>query len=547
MNRTVIAAVPLLAALVLAGCGILPGGGRAPATPHTAPAVSAKPGDLTGGRHYRAGWVGQREHAAKIDVHRVERYASYSVLHMDLYTGPGATSFTGWFGNSALSDDFGSFALLDPVGKRYYRSLRADAEDGEAFGTRIEDAARPGIAPSITAQPGVRYPVEVYFPPIPAGAGAITVLAPGTFGELTGIPVLNTGKAQAPVPKANDNSSGAVTPKPGQVFFYPVRPPKGRIWSQVQDLHDYVEGLEKTTSSGGGEEKIALRTDVLFTFDKANLSAKATAVLDDAVDQTRAQADPAKPPIAITGYTDAKGGDAYNMKLSVRRAKAVEKYISGKLGAGYRYHAAGKGEADPISANTHDDGSDNPQGRAKNRRVEIGYKIKQRRPASSTRQSATPGQGAVGANAPYRAGDGPVIGSVRMPQANPIFKARLDVHPFYRDGAYMVGVFNLHNLGSTLQDLQLGLGDSETTAMRYATLGGVTATDPVGKVRYYDTRRGDVGAASGETSFVEGDVGFLNTGMDDRLYVYYPAPPANVTKVDVKAGDWGTVKNVPVQ
>ena len=547
-------AVPaaLATALATSGCGLLPGTGTDDGGPRRPPAAAAKPGDLTGGRHYRTGWFGKPENTASFDVHRVERYASYSVLYMDVYTGPGATSFVGWFGQDANSSDFGQFALLDPVGKKSYSSLRSDTADGAAFGTRIENSRHPGIAASITPRPGVRYPVQVYFPPVPAGVRQLTVVGPGTLGEMTGIPVLDAGKARAPVPKANDNSAGQPAPKRGQAYFYPVHAPAGRIWSQTQDLHDYSEGLAKSTSSGGGEEKLALRTDVLFAFDQANLSPKATAVLDAAINETRAKADPAKPPITITGYTDAKGNDAYNKKLSERRAAAVQKYISAKLGTTYRYQATGNGEADPVAANTHGDGSDNPAGRAKNRRVEISYKIKHTTPKVATPSSAAPAPGTAGAAAPFHNGDGPVIGTVTA--QDPITAgqgARLGVHPFYRDGAYMVGVYTLRSFGGGLSDVGAAsdawwTSNGTIKAMSGASFGGITAINPATKDRYYEVRAGDF--VDGSAGFVEGAYQISLPGSrDTRIFVYYPAPPANVTEMDVDVAGKGIVRNVPVR
>jgi outer membrane protein OmpA-like peptidoglycan-associated protein len=74
----------------------------------------------------------------------------------------------------------------------------------------------------------------------------------------------------------------------------------------------------------------------------------------------------------VTGHTDATGEDAYNLDLSRRRAEAVAAWLRARpeLG-GWTFTVAGKGEAAPVAPNSRPDGSDDPEGRARNRRVEV--------------------------------------------------------------------------------------------------------------------------------------------------------------------------------
>lgn len=538
MNRATIAGGSALAAaaLALSGCALVNGarghGATAPSRrPVTAPTASAKPGDATGGHHVRSGWSGVSNDRFTLDVHRIERYARYSVLDLDMTWRPGGGMFGAAFSDRSEGGDFTRFALLDPVNGRYYRVEREGKDgDGPALGTRLHDYDSPAD--------NVRQGLRLYFPPIPGGVTALTTLGPGTIGEMTGIPVVSGTTKKAPVPKAGSTVGGT--------HFYPVHPPTGAHSADVEDLHDYIEGDQKTTSTGGGEEKLALRADVLFAFDKATLTSKAATLLDGAIAETRAHADPGKPPITITGYTDAKGGYSYNQKLSERRAATVEKYVSGRLGPSYKYQAAGKGEADPVAANTRKDGSDDPAGRARNRRVEIGYKIKHRTPATTTASSASPGPGAVTAPAPFHADDTRVIGSAGgFPFG--FTTARVDVHPFYRDGAYMVGVFDVVNTGDDTGAAGFSiLGTGTEKATDGAGYGGIIATDRAHGTHYYEVRHGDFGS-DGPANFVNGEVDGVESGDRHHLYVYYPAPPAGVNTVDVAIGDRGTVRNVPVR
>ena len=108
-------------------------------------------------------------------------------------------------------------------------------------------------------------------------------------------------------------------------------------------------------------KKIVLR-GVHFDFDKATIRADARPVLDAAI--ATLKQDPAVVVIA-EGYTDNVGTDAYNLKLSRRRAQAVREYlIAGGISA-RRISAEGFGESHPVASN------DTADGRAQNRRVEL--------------------------------------------------------------------------------------------------------------------------------------------------------------------------------
>jgi hypothetical protein len=129
-------------------------------------------------------------------------------------------------------------------------------------------------------------------------------------------------------------------------------------------------------------------------------------------------ADPAGT-VAVTGHTDGKGTDAFNQTLSVRRARTVRNELSARLAArGFRFQIAGKGESEPTAKETKVDGSDNPEGRAWNRRVEIAYHVRAAG-ASSTSGSAAALGPTIGPPASFRADMGPVVaqrtaGTVRL-------------------------------------------------------------------------------------------------------------------------------------
>lgn len=108
---------------------------------------------------------------------------------------------------------------------------------------------------------------------------------------------------------------------------------------------------------------------VNFDFDKSTLRPDAVAILNEAIEILKRYPDLR---VEVAGHTDSKGTDAYNQKLSERRASAVYDYLnSNGIDAGRLVGPVGYGESRPIAPNTNDDGSDNPEGRARNRRTEL--------------------------------------------------------------------------------------------------------------------------------------------------------------------------------
>jgi len=130
-----------------------------------------------------------------------------------------------------------------------------------------------------------------------------------------------------------------------------------------------VNSLDNTVSVQN--TGVVLQADVLFAFNSARLTGAAKSRIAQAVANIRKRHPRA---LKIQGYTDSIGTQSYNLGLSQRRAEAVERALQKALGAGAPpMTATGYGEADPVAANTNPDGSDNPRGRALNRRVAIHY------------------------------------------------------------------------------------------------------------------------------------------------------------------------------
>jgi outer membrane protein OmpA-like peptidoglycan-associated protein len=77
--------------------------------------------------------------------------------------------------------------------------------------------------------------------------------------------------------------------------------------------------------------------------------------------------------IRINGYADAIGSEKYNLKLSLQRANRIKEVIESRIEKTLRIITVPHGESDPVAVNMNADGSDNPEGRHYNRRVEIQF------------------------------------------------------------------------------------------------------------------------------------------------------------------------------
>jgi outer membrane protein OmpA-like peptidoglycan-associated protein len=101
---------------------------------------------------------------------------------------------------------------------------------------------------------------------------------------------------------------------------------------RVEDMGGKVQDLNvKETTT---EVRIELAADVLFDFDKAEILPKAGQTLAQAAQVVREKA---KGTVRIEGYTDAKGSDDYNQKLSDRRAAAVKAWFVRQQGKAWRH------------------------------------------------------------------------------------------------------------------------------------------------------------------------------------------------------------------
>jgi outer membrane protein OmpA-like peptidoglycan-associated protein len=108
--------------------------------------------------------------------------------------------------------------------------------------------------------------------------------------------------------------------------------------------------------------------NIYYDFNKSTLRDESIATLDQLISMLNENKDMR---IEIGSHTDSKGTDSYNQKLSEARARSVISFLISKGIDAARLEAKGYGESKPVAENTNADGSDNPDGRQKNRRTEF--------------------------------------------------------------------------------------------------------------------------------------------------------------------------------
>ncbi|MGA9659463.1 MAG: OmpA family protein [Asticcacaulis sp.] len=131
---------------------------------------------------------------------------------------------------------------------------------------------------------------------------------------------------------------------------------------QQKDLRAQLETRGVYVTRSGDNIILNLPSDVTFSSGSADIAGAFLPVLDDVA--TILNQYPSTY-IDVVGHADSQGSDAFNMDLSERRANATAGYLVARKVKAERIYVAGMGESQPIASN------DTPEGRAKNRRVEI--------------------------------------------------------------------------------------------------------------------------------------------------------------------------------
>ena len=531
-NLLALASLPLAAALVLTGCS-LPmdregdgDGGSDPSVPES--------GFVQEG--YVGKWDTYLEARVEIaEVARLDDRTRTTIEFTSLEDEPVDVEKNIFSSHGAANDEISQFRLLDTVRQHAY-AVYTD------LGTKLPMFSDDQWIP------GVTYEIVVFSPPLEEGVDTVTVRAPGGIGEFAGVPVVDGEPKDYPTEPPEE------APSEGDTFTYPVATGDPEPLDEdtygdkgYRDLVGTTVGVVQQREVDTERETVALRTDVLFEFDKAEVNDEAADVLKDVIEETRERADPEKPPITITGHTDGVGDDAYNQELSEKRAEAVKDILEDGLGSGYEYETVGEGSSDPVRS---EGGDDDEEARAENRRVEISYAFKE--DVVTETETEEEGEEEVGRTDPEEVeGPGtfhshadlePVASEEGVAQPYVGADKRtwsIEVYPFYRDGAFLVTRFAIAHDGERL---------ARTDAPLNSGFGNFpfSVTDPASGTTYIDVRADE---DSGSHRAM-GAAPFPPTRQKDTLqygYYYVPAPPPEVESVTFNAGPFGTFEDIPIE
>ncbi len=245
------------------------------------------------------------------------------------------------------------FFMISPDGRNaYYSSFR---EDG--FGEK-----------------------DNYMVTFPGRKQTPLTLIKGVVNDESGAPAKNVEIT------VTDNATGQVVgiyhtnSKTGK-FLFILTPGKNYNVTYESEAHlFYSENVEIPKESSYYELNVAVKlnpivvgskitlNNIFFDFDKATLRPLSNVELKNLI---RLMKSNPGMKVEISGHTDSKGDAAYNQKLSEERAQAVVSYLIASGIDAKRFTAKGYGKTKPASANKKADGSDNPEGRQLNRRVEL--------------------------------------------------------------------------------------------------------------------------------------------------------------------------------
>ncbi len=410
--------------------------------------------------------------------------------------------------------------LLDPGATKEYGVVR----DGES--RPYVSATMPFYAPGPR-----RYRAWIRFAAPPTSTRTIDLAFPKGGPHVEDLPITEGGGVDP-----NPSGSGEVGASPAEFDRPPESTSADGLDLGVRDLKLEVlsRGGDEQISERAGRRTVTLAADVLFAFDRATLGDRAGALLSDSAGTIDARA---AGPVAVDGYTDSKGGDAYNLRLSRRRAETVKNALRQRLRSEHALRAVGHGEADPVAPNTKA-GEDNPAGRRRNRRVTIGF---------SVRAPAAPGSPTKAPPAP----PAPPVRSARYTTsiADERTDLRVDVVGVRRRGALAVLDLRMicersdsYNCDSefVLAQNPMGIGALDATSF-LNTAGAISLVDPTADATYLAARTADGRPFASEVNLVPGRTAF-------PIWVYFAAPPPSVKTMTVVMPDGGPrLTGIPVE
>ena len=416
----------------------------------------------------------------------------------------------------------GGIRLIDPAHAKEYEVVR-DAHD-RAFSSQFSGGFDPG---SMIYQAWAKYPAP------PSSVTSMDLLFPWSGPAVTNVPV-TTGPPPSP--------SAPVSVAPAGPFDRPPGSTDTRgLTLQVNDLVSTVGNPTAYASQAAQQTTVTLSADVLFDFNQATLTPAAQTVLAAQASRIKSGA---RGTVTVAGYTDSLGPDSVNVPLSLARAQAVVAALTPEVaGTSVNLKATGQGAADPVAPNTNPDNSDNPAGRALNRRVTVAYTV------AGTPAPPPPPPAA----SPPSSGPSTVIWHDTMPGGTDDY--RVTANSLTRSGQYLLASLTVGCTGSTVYNGFCKAGaDFAPTSDTLPPLVAVGSASGVG-----DNTAGAVyltDSAGAQYAAVRASTGALLTGnppdfvgFGDTLHLWlcFPAPPASVTTetIDLPGGA-DQITGVPV-
>lgn len=351
------------------------------------------------------------------------------------------------------SDAANGIVLLDGVNSKAYYPLTAAG--GACMCSDLSTA---------DLEAGKTQEIYAVFPAPPATTNRVTVWVPLTVP----FPDMNIGAGQAP-------------PAPDQT----MDPAKTQLGQPViRSLVDTAESDLAGVDTDDLNERVRLTADVLFAFNKANLTPRANTVLRRVAGQINAAKGTT---VKIDGYTDNIGSDAVNQPLSERRAQSVLTALKGMVTRqGITFQAAGHGSQNPIAKN------DDEAGRRRNRRVTILF-AKPPAPQSAPASQGSPFRWTPGGKLPVIATTRPNFGGSAAAVEQDANDFKLDVNSLHRDPSGLVTlVWTVTNVTDEEQSIsggQFGRYLSLEYSVPFST-SGVSLIDKAGQMRYWPARDG---------------------------------------------------------
>lgn len=533
-----VAAVATATALALSSCGVIrdlradgdPGNPGAEETEPAEPVEEDPRAEVEAEFPYtREGAIFQdtgQDSTLRFSVTGLERTDEYTVIH---YEETYVDHFQGIVSNLSMPN-----TLIDPVSGRAYGEL--SDEDGYTYGSVPPDDGVFPIAVDATNQ------YRGYFPRLPDEVEQVTFVGSG-LGAMTGIPVVDVDDEQ-PDPAAPNGADMTVRngPESGDtVEFENQRPEPG--WEEwIGEMESFVDSDVASTTRDGDTETVALKSDVMFDFDSAELTSEAEGIVREAAASLERNIDPDDPEVTVIGHTDGKGSDDYNQTLSEERAETVRDILEEELDGGLTFTVEGRGAGEPVA---EEGGSDSEEAEARNRRVEFSYQVDRTDDGSSTSGRE---EGMLGSSERHVFPPAPFVedDTAEVVDTATDDDIQLDVHPLRRDGAYVISTVTLTNTGDdpVLPDMggEDAVAPGGPAEFSEGALGGFQLLEPdTDLVRYVTLLNFGGQSYSG---FAE-EVHEMQPGNEYQLIAVFAAPPAEVDELTLRAGPFGEIENVP--